>query len=53
VFENLSRPEFIRDFERPMRSKLPDEAKAACDAASTKAAQRKLFVKIVWRSRDY
>jgi hypothetical protein len=43
VFENLARAEFIRDFERPMSSKLPDEAKAACDAASTKAAQRKLF----------
>jgi hypothetical protein len=53
VFENLARPEFIRDFERPMSSKLPDEANAARDAASTKAAQRKLFVKIVWRSRDY
>jgi hypothetical protein len=53
VFENLARPEFIRDFERPMSSKLPDEANAARDAASTKAAQRKMFVKIVWRSRDY
>lgn len=36
-----------------MSSKLPDEAKAARDAASTRAAQRKLFLKIVWRSRDY
>jgi hypothetical protein len=32
--DSIARPELIHDFAKPMSTKLPDEAKAACDAAS-------------------